>query len=314
MNKLSRQDIKEGMKAIPIEKIVLGSNNPNGVKLTKKQKHFAEQLVVTGNKTEAYRRAYKADGKRQTNARNAQNVAKNSHVQTYIMALEAAKQAEEYLLPARLRALTIHKLSQLALSDEIAPAQQLKALELIGKMTEVALFSERREIVHSLDSNTLKAKLMEAVQLAISKSKSIRTSTKRTAQDLLAEITDVEAKASAPEADGEGFSDVAVATPTGVHPPESVSIGAGHLHSIPDNQSASIPIPDNQSPANPENPSNESDLTIPNGTVAKVMSDGVYISEDVYGGGVVKTDWVDGEVVMEKAPVTVWNEKGVGGI
>ena len=220
MNKLSRQDIKEGMKAIPIEKIVLGSNNPNGVKLTKKQKHFAEQLVVTGNKTEAYRRAYKADGKRQTNARNAQTVAKNSHVQTYIMALEAAKQAEEYLLPARLRALTIHKLSQLALSDEIAPAQQLKALELIGKMTEVALFSERREIVHSLDSNTLKAKLMEAVQLAISKSKSIRTSTKRTAQDLLAEITDVEAKASAPEADGEGFSDVAVATPTGVHPPE----------------------------------------------------------------------------------------------
>jgi len=306
MNKLSRQDIKEGMKAIPIEKIVLGSNNPNGVKLTKKQKHFAEQLVVTGNKTEAYRRAYKADGKRQTNARNAQNVAKNSHVQTYIMALEAAKQAEEYLLPARLRALTIHKLSQLALSDEIAPAQQLKALELIGKMTEVALFSERREIVHSLDSNTLKAKLMEAVQLAISKSKSIRTSTKRTAQDLLAEITDVEAKASAPESDGEGFSDVAVATPTGVHPPESVSIAAGHLHSIPDNQSASVP--------NPAIPSNESDLTIPNGTVAKVMNDGVYISENVYGGGVVKTDWVDGEVVMEKAPVTVWDEKGVGGI
>jgi len=168
------------------------------------------------------------------------------------------------------------------------------------------LFSERREIVHSLDSNTLKAKLMEAVQLAISKSKSIRTSTKRTAQDLLAEITDVEAKASAPESDGEGFSDVAVATPTGVHPPESVSIAAGHLHSIPDNQSASVP--------NPAIPSNESDLTIPNGTVAKVMNDGVYISENVYGGGVVKTDWVDGEVVMEKAPVTVWNEKGVGGI
>jgi len=311
MKKLTRSEIKEGLNTVPIDTIVLGANNPAGIKLTKKQKHFAEQVVATGNKSEAYRRAYNTKGKRETHARDAIKVAAHPSVSTYITALEAAKQAEEYLLPARLRALTIHKLSQLALSDEIAPAQQLKALELIGKMTEVALFSERREIVHSLDSNTLKAKLMEAVQLAISKSKSIRTSTKRTAQDLLAEITDVEAKASAPEADGEGFSDVAVATPTGVHPPESVSIGAGHLHSIPDNQSASIPIPDNQSPAIP---ADESDLTIPNGTVAKVMSDGVYISEDVYGGGVVKTDWVDGEVVMEKAPVTVWNEKGVGGI
>jgi len=306
MKKLTRSEIKEGLNTVPIDTIVLGANNPAGIKLTKKQKHFAEQVVATGNKSEAYRRAYNTKGKRETHARDAIKVAAHPSVSTYITALEAAKQAEEYLLPARLRALTIHKLSQLALSDEIAPAQQLKALELIGKMTEVALFSERREIVHSLDSNTLKAKLMEAVQLAISKSKSIRTSTKRTAQDLLAEITDVEAKASAPEADGEGFSDVAVATPTGVHPPESVSIAAGHLHSIPDNQSASVP--------NPAIPSNESDLTIPNGTVAKVMNDGVYISEDVYGGGVVKTDWVDGEVVMEKAPVTVWDEKGVGGI
>jgi len=283
MNKLSRQDIKEGMKAIPIEKIVLGSNNPNGVKLTKKQKHFAEQLVVTGNKTEAYRRAYKADGKRQTNARNAQNVAKNSHVQTYIMALEAAKQAEEYLLPTRLRALTIHKLSQLALSDEIAPAQQLKALELIGKMTEVALFSERREVVHSLDSNTLKAKLMEAVQLAISKSKSIRTSTKRTAQDLLAEITDVEAK-------GDGFNNDQGEPPTEVHPPECVSDTAGHLHSIPDNQSGDIPIPDNRSTLVPM-PDNQS-----------AVVDSAVTDVTAVGEGVINSGLVEGNVVIETPP------------
>jgi len=76
----------------------------------------------------------------------------------------------------------------MALDDTMPPAQQLKALELVGKMTEVALFSERREIVHSLDASSLKAKLMEAVQMAIANSKSIRTVTKRTAQQLLAEI------------------------------------------------------------------------------------------------------------------------------
>ena len=160
MKKLTRSEIKEGLNTVPIDTIVLGANNPAGIKLTKKQKHFAEQVVATGNKSEAYRRAYNTKGKREVAGVAACKLSKQSNVATYITALEAAKQAEEYLLPARLRALTIHKLSQLALSDEIAPAQQLKALELIGKMTEVALFSERREIVHSLDSNTLKACLL----------------------------------------------------------------------------------------------------------------------------------------------------------
>jgi hypothetical protein len=188
MKKLTKAEIAQGMKTVPIETIILGSQGKQGIKLTKKQKEFAEQVVATGNKTEAYRRSYNHTGKRTTAARDAIKVSTNPNVSTYIQALELAKQSEEYLLPQRLRAMAIHKLSTMALDDTMPPAQQLKALELVGKMTEVALFSERREIVHSLDSSSLKAKLMDAVQLAITNSKSIRTVTKRTAQQLLAEI------------------------------------------------------------------------------------------------------------------------------
>jgi phage terminase small subunit len=188
MKKLTKAEIEQGMKSVPIETIILGSQSKQGIKLTKKQKEFAEQVVATGNKTEAYRRSYNHTGKRTTAARDAQKTSNNPAVATYIQALELAKQSEEYLLPQRLRAMAIHKLSTMALDDTMPPAQQLKALELVGKMTEVALFSERREIVHSLDSSSLKAKLMEAVQMAIANSKSIRTVTKRTAQQLLAEI------------------------------------------------------------------------------------------------------------------------------
>jgi hypothetical protein len=260
MKRLTKAEIAQGMKTVPIETIILGSQGKQGIKLTKRQKEFAEQVVSTGNKSEAYRRSYNHTGKRTTAARNAQTISKSTNVQTYIQALTLAKESEEYLLPQRLRAMAIHKLSTMALDDTMPPAQQLKALELVGKMTEVALFSERREIVHSLDSSSLKAKLMEAVQLAIANSKNIRTVTKRTAQQLLAEIdepTDVAftmdddvaadvmqhddvAQPGGSEATGD--SDVSCDAGRIIDPPPEATPHflptalASHLHSIPHNE------------------------------------------------------------------------------
>jgi len=249
MKKLSKREIAEAMKTMPIERILLGANNPANLKLTKKQKDFAEAAVSTGNKTEAYRRAYSSKGKRTTAAAEANKVSKNPNVATYILALEASKAAEEYLLPARLRSMTIHKLSSMALNDDLKPSEQLRALELVGKMSEVSLFSERREIVHSLDSGSLKAKLMEAVQLAIENSKSLRHATKRDAQQLLNELNepiDIEAgdikdlEKNPIFEDGDGLENDTLPTPPTPIPPFLPDAMAGHMHSIPDNQSPKI--------------------------------------------------------------------------
>jgi hypothetical protein len=167
MKKLTRKEISEGLEQIPINQILLGSNQA-GITLTKKQKAFAEEVVKTGNKTAAYKKTYKHRGKQTTAQRNAQVVATNSKVQTYIQALEQAKEAETYLLPARLRTIAIHRLTGLALNEAIPPAQQLKALELIGKMTEVALFTERRELIQTTDSSTIREQLLNSIRLAIS--------------------------------------------------------------------------------------------------------------------------------------------------
>jgi phage terminase small subunit len=188
MKKLTKQEISEAIQSIPIERLLLGNNKD--VRLTKKQKTFAEELVKTGNKTEAYRRAYDTDGTPRTQGRDAIKVSQHPIVATYVQALESAKAVEEYVLPKRLRSMAIQKLSQMALNDELPPSQQLRALELVGKMTEVALFSERRELVHTLDSNALKEQLMNAVQSAISNSSSIQAKNKRTANDLLRELNE----------------------------------------------------------------------------------------------------------------------------
>jgi phage terminase small subunit len=167
MKKLTRKEISEGLKAVPMTQILLGSNQA-GITLTKKQKVFAEEVVKTGNKSASYRKAYDHKGKPETASRDAQKVANNPKVSSYIQALEADKEAETYLLPARLRTIAIHRLTGLALNEDIPPAQQLKALELIGKMTEVALFTERRELIQTTDSTTMREQLLNSIRLAIS--------------------------------------------------------------------------------------------------------------------------------------------------
>lgn len=167
MKKLNRKEIAEGLEQIPINQILLGSGKA-GVTLTKKQKAFAEEVIKTGNKSASYRKTYNTKGKATTAHRDAQKIANNPKVATYIQALEQAKAAETYLLPARLRSIAIHRLTGLALNDEINPAQQLKALELIGKMTEVALFTERRELVKITDSADMRDQLMKSIRLAFS--------------------------------------------------------------------------------------------------------------------------------------------------
>ena len=166
MRKLTRKQIAEGLDAVPMTQILLGSNQA-GIALTQKQKAFAEETLKT-NKTAAYRKTYNTKGKPATQSRAAAELTANPKVAAYIQALEQAKEAETYLLPARLRAIAIHRLTGLALNEEIPPAQQLRALELIGKMTEVALFTERRELIQTTSSQTMREQLLNSIRLAIS--------------------------------------------------------------------------------------------------------------------------------------------------
>lgn len=171
---------------MPVERLLLGGA-PHGIGLTKKQKVFATEVVKSGNKSAAYRKAYDHKGKPETAARDAQKVANNPKVSTYIEALEAAEQARAYLVPARLRDLAIHKITEKALDPSVPPAQQLKALELLGKITEVSLFTHRTETVHLTSSADIKDQLMKTLRLAF-QSNNVTDVELNAADDLLAEL------------------------------------------------------------------------------------------------------------------------------
>ena len=165
--KLNRKQIKEALQQTPIEQILLGQTAKTK-SLTAKQKAFAEKVAQGLPKAKAYREAYPNNMTPPQQGVEAHRLALNPKIQHMIEAQKVALEAMKYQTPAHLRALAIQRLTELAIDDNIKPAQQLKALELIGKMTEVALFTERKEIINVSNTAEAKAKLIESIKLALS--------------------------------------------------------------------------------------------------------------------------------------------------
>ena len=252
MRKLTKKEIQEGLELIPMDRLLLG--NSQEVRLTAKQKKFAEELAKGNTKAGAYRAAYNTKSKPANQASDAQKIAKNPHIIELANRITLALEAAKYQTPAHIRALTIHELTKHAISDDTAPAQRIKALELLGKITEVALFTERRETVVTTDSTEARAKLMAAMKLAISNSQAIEAEY-TSADDLLAELAGSapsdddtaanEEQAIEPAADAEptlagagGSQNENAANPPTPAPQKKGNAHLSHLHSIPHIQSA----------------------------------------------------------------------------
>ena len=183
--KLTRKQIKEGLEANPIDTLLLGSPKT----LTAKQKEFAKGVAMGKPKAQAYREAYDTNTTANAQAVEAHRLSNNPHISLMIESMKVSLEAQKYLLPAHLRALTIQKLTEKALDPDVNHAQQIKALELLGKITEVALFSERKEIITTDTSATAKNRLIASLAQAIRSSAHISIDKKQEADDLLAEIT-----------------------------------------------------------------------------------------------------------------------------
>lgn len=164
--RLNRKVISETLEAVPIENVLLGA--PSAEKrLTPKQRKFAEAIAMGESKAGAYRKAYDSKGTPATASRRGQDLTKHSAIAAQIDALRLAEEARKHATPAALRSLVIERLTLHAIDDSINPAQRLRALELLGKVTEVAAFTERREVVTHSDSRQIRERLVESLRAAL---------------------------------------------------------------------------------------------------------------------------------------------------
>ena len=156
------------MQSVSMQSILVGASSTKERRLTTKQIRFAEALAMGETKAGAYRKAYKSVAKPSTQSHTGSRMAKHPHIAAQVEAFKIAIEAQRYATPAALRALVIERLTAAALNPEVKPAQQLQALALLGKVTEVACFTERREIIRTDNATEARDKLVQSLRLALS--------------------------------------------------------------------------------------------------------------------------------------------------
>lgn len=299
MQKLSRKQIKETLDSVPIDTIILGTQSKDRT-LTHKQREFARKVAMGKPKAQAYREAYDSKGNKKTQGDAGSRLAKHAGVSAEIEAYQAAVEASKYRTPAQLREFVIHQLTLHAMDDSINPAQRIKSLELLGKVSEVAAFTERKETTVINQSSDIKQRLMQMLSNTIDitpiDANLVKHSLVDDADSLLEELK------------GEGSDKGGDGTPTHTPPPNTAhSVASETTHTIPHTQSTLESVPCSTSTQGPEpqvlDNIEDSSRTITSYSLKSNIEDGV-IDEKVIkeGVGVVENVEIGVDVEFEKVP------------
>jgi hypothetical protein len=239
--KLTRKQIQQGLEQTPVVDILGAAVNS---KLTHKQKAFAMNLAKGDTGSEALRKAYGRKGKPKTIANDAYKLRNNPDIVQLQEAYSTALEGQKYQTPAALRALVIDSLVKVIIDPEANHGQVVAAAKVLGTVTEVAAFTERKEVTTITSSEAARAKVMQQ----------LRDMMKQDATDA------VEVEALSLEQELRGHSETP-ATPN----PEQES--PSHIHTIPLKQSPQKSTPHPPDDSAPQ--SDGDDLETPPGHVSK---------------------------------------------
>ncbi len=211
---------------MPIETI-LGKDVSKG--LTAKQKRFAMEVAKGATKADAYRKAYKADATRASVTTNPYKLARDTRIQLEIAAYETALEAAKYRTPAALRELVVQSLVEVLISPETSDSARINAARVLGTVTEVAAFTERKEIRTIKSSDDAKAQVMAQIRELMRAGATDAQVIERDADALLAEITG-----------GTSAETGAAATHPSPTPHDTQQESPAHIHTIPPEQSQNL--------------------------------------------------------------------------
>jgi hypothetical protein len=216
---MNRKQVREALDTIPMDRILSVPGE-----LTHKQKTFARLVADGATGASAYREAYKSKGKPKTAGNHAYALKKHDGIKATIEAFRLANQAAEYHTPQQLRDLVIHSLVQVVIDPDAKHATKVQAAKVLGTVTEVAAFTERREVHTIKTSGDAKNELLAKLRTLMNS-----TATDATARDANALIDEL----APPVDDLPAEQD---ATPTA---PNAVWSPTQPLHTIPHTESLS---------------------------------------------------------------------------
>jgi hypothetical protein len=153
--KLTRKQVQDGLDSVPVSALLTGSRK----ELTAKQARFARDVALGATKADAYRNNYNVTSKATMTSR-PYALASDVRVKAEIEAIKRAQEAEHIKNPAALRLLVINTLVELATNPDTKDAVRLQAVKVLGGVTEVAAFTERKETTVITSSMDARAEVM----------------------------------------------------------------------------------------------------------------------------------------------------------
>ena len=164
-------------------------------RLTQKQRAFAREVAMGKSKAQAYRDTYNTKTlNKKTHGDEGSKLSRNPSVSAEIQAIESAIEAQKYQTPLQLRSLVIHQLTQHALDESFPPAQRLKALQLLGNVTEIGAFTERKEVLNVTQSTDIRDNLLSKLKQLTGIRDVIDITPSNKDDDLLSEIREASVK------------------------------------------------------------------------------------------------------------------------
>lgn len=117
--------------------------------------------VAKGSKgAEAYRKAYNSKSSPKHQGNEAYNLRRRPEIAEEIKAYQLAIEAEKHRTPAALRSLVIQALTQVIIDPAAKHSTVVAAAKVLGTVTEVAAFTERKEIKTITSSEDARRKIM----------------------------------------------------------------------------------------------------------------------------------------------------------
>jgi ethanolamine utilization protein EutP (predicted NTPase) len=226
---IGRKALKDALDTVPLNTLFSPAVSKE---LTTKQKRFARDVAMGATKAQAYRNNYNAKSPH-TMTSKPYHLAADDRVKAEIEAIKRAIAAQEYQTPAALRALVIQSLVGVITNPDSQPGQITAAAKVLGTVTEVAAFTERKEVRTITSSEDARAKIMAELRQLTAADVQDVTAIDADADSLLAELAAGQEDENAPE-------DGAHPSPT---PQDFSSESLVPIHTIPHEQSHSAATP-----------------------------------------------------------------------
>lgn len=160
-SRLSRKEVNNALETVPLDQLFSSSVSRE---LTHKQKTFAREVAKGSTKADSFRTAYNPKASKAVLSSKPYHLANDIRIKAEIDAYKLALQAQEYQSPAALRALVIQSLVQVVIDPDAKQATKVAAAKVLGTVTEVAAFTERKEITTIKHSTDARAQVLEQIR------------------------------------------------------------------------------------------------------------------------------------------------------